>query len=140
MHFMGDGFLSHLKKIICHLQCIKKIGVQNVFKPLWWNQMSILKHSDVLITALGNLTMFFSSKNRGNIRVSECPHFLFILIGAIKISFEIKARRQETTAVFFPPLFTFYLSIANTVDSAQSLYILTYNLPDYLCQVTLIEG
>lgn len=73
-----------------------------MFKPLWWNQMSILKHSDVLITALGNLTMFFSSKNRGNIRVSECPHFLFILIGAIKISFETKARRQETTAVFFP--------------------------------------
>lgn len=64
--------------------------------------MSILKYSDVLITALGNLTMFFSCNNRRNIRVSECPHFLFILIGAIKICFEIKARRQKTIAMFFP--------------------------------------
>lgn len=93
------GYQIIWKKSTCHLQCIKK-GSQNVFKPLWWNQMSILKYSDVLITALGNLTMFFSWKNRRNIRVSQCPHLLFILIGAIIICFEIKARRQKTIAMF----------------------------------------
>lgn len=136
---MGYRLSSHFKKIICHLQCIKKKGSQNVFKPLWWNQMSILKYSDVLITALGNLTMFFSCKNRRNIRVSECPRFLFILIGAIKICFEIKARRQKTIAMFFP-LLTLYLNIANIAENPQSLYVLTCILPDYLCQVILIEG
>lgn len=69
--------------------------------------------------------------------VSVCPHVLFILIGATKNLFWNKNKGMEDNSNVFP-LHTFDLNI--TAENPWSLYVLTCILPDYLCQVILIEG
>lgn len=70
--------------------------------------------------------------------VSECPHVLFILIGAIKNLFWNKSKGMEDNSNVFPLLTL--LNIGNIAENPWSLYVLTCILPDYLCQVILIEG
>lgn len=71
--------------------------------------------------------------------VSECPHALFILTGAIKNLFWNKSKRMEDNSNVFP-LLIFYFNIGNIAESPWSLYVLTCILSDYLCQAILIEG
>lgn len=94
---------SHYKKPICPLQCIKKKNrITKCVQTLVVESDKHLKILWCLNHCFRQFNYVLFRKNRSNIRVSECPHFLFILITAIKICFETEAKRQKTIAMFSP--------------------------------------